>query len=186
MAAGDGGEGPRTYDTASELPGPPKADPQPGRGMKITAQEEYGLRCLLQLARSPQGQVVSVKEIAAKEGLSGAYAEKLLRILSRAGLVHSLRGLKGGYMLNRPPAQIALGEVIRALGVVQTTDHICTSFTGKEDACVHFRDCGIRSVWSGLTNYIQSFLDQTMLAALLDNEYAVSSRLAQRWATFVK
>ena len=149
--------------------------------MKITAQEEYGLRCLLQLARSPQGRVVSVKEIAAKEGLSSANVEKLLRILSRAGLVHSMRGLKGGYILNRPPAQVTLGEVIRALGAMQTTDHICTVFTGKEDACVHFRDCGIRSVWSGLTNYIQSFLDRATLASLLDNEYTVASRLAERW-----
>ena len=149
--------------------------------MKITAQEEYGLRCLLQLARAPQGQVVSVKEIASKEGLSSAYVEKLMRILARAALVHSMRGLKGGYILNRPPSQIMLGEVIRALGAMQTTDHICTVFTGKEDACVHFSDCGIRSVWSGLTNYIQSFLDQTTLASLLENEYAVSERLAARW-----
>ena len=149
--------------------------------MKITAQEEYGLRCLLQLARMPQGQIVSVKEIAAKEGLSSANVEKLLRILSRAGLVHSVRGLKGGYILNRPPAQVTLGEVIRALGAMQTTDHICTVFTGKETACVHFSDCGIRSVWSGLTNYIQSFLDRTTLASLLDNEYTVASHLAERW-----
>ena len=151
--------------------------------MKITAQEEYGLRCLLQLARVPQGQIVSVKEVAAKEGLSSAYVEKLLRILSRTGLVHSVRGLKGGYVLNRPPTQVMLGEVIRALGAMQTTEHICNSFTGNEAACVHFRDCGIRSVWSGLTNYIQNFLDQTMLASLLDNEYTVSARLAPRWST---
>ena len=155
--------------------------------MKVTAQEEYGLRCLLQLARVPHdGQLMIVKDIASKEGLSSAYVEKLLRILSRAGLVHSVRGLKGGYILNRPPAQISLGEVIRALGTVETTDHICTVFTGKEDACVHFRDCGIRSVWSGLTNYIQSFLDRTTLASLLDNEYAVSARLAERWTNTAK
>ena len=149
--------------------------------MKITAQEEYGLRCLLQLARVGEGQIVSVKEIAAKEGLSSAYVEKLLRILSKTGLVHSVRGLKGGYVLNRPATQITLGEVIRALGTVQTTDHICRSFTGNERSCVHFRDCGIRSVWSGLTNYIQSFLDQTTLASLLENEYTVATRLGRRW-----
>lgn len=148
--------------------------------MKITAQEEYGLRCLLQLARVPAGQIVSVKEIAAKEGLSGAYVEKLLRILSKAGLVHSTRGLKGGYALNRPATQTTLGEVIRALGAVQTTNHICRSFTGNEQSCVHFSDCGIRSVWSGLTNYIQSFLDQTTLSSLLENEYTVSAGLAKR------
>ena len=149
--------------------------------MKVTAQEEYGLRCLLQLAKTPQGQIVSVKEIAAKEGLSSAYVEKLLRILSRAALVHSVRGTKGGYVLNRAPVDIKLGEVVRALGTVENTDHICQSFTGNEVSCVHISDCGIRSVWSGLTTYIQRFLDQTTLASILDKEFAVSERLAKRF-----
>ncbi len=148
--------------------------------MKITSQEEYGLRCLLQLARTPQGQIVSVKEIAGKEGLSSAYVEKLLRVLGKAGLVHSVRGIKGGYVLNRSASSVTLGEVVRALGTVQTTNHICTSFTGNQDACVHFSDCGIRSVWSGLTTYIQNFMDQTTLASLLENEYTVSDRLTKR------
>ncbi len=148
--------------------------------MKITAQEEYGLRCLLQLARIPHNQLVSVKEIASKEGLSHAYAEKLLRVLSQAGLVHSVRGLKGGYALNRPAASISMGEVIRALGTMQTTHHICQSFTGNERICVHFDDCGLRSVWSGLTTYIQTFLDQTTLESLLQPEYIVAERLRTR------
>ena len=148
--------------------------------MKISAQEEYGLRCLLQLAKTPQGQLVSVKEVASKEGLSSAYVEKLLRLLARAGLVHSMRGVKGGYMLNRPSAQVTLGEVVRALGMIETTSHICSAYTGKQTECVHFSDCGIRSVWSGLTTYIQSFLDRTTLDTLLASEYAVSSRLASR------
>ena len=148
--------------------------------MKITAQEEYGLRCLLQLAKAPQGELVSVKEIAAKEGLSSAYAEKLLRLLAKAGLVHSVRGIKGGYVLNRPAASITLGEVVRALGKMESTNHICTIYTGQKDACVHFSDCGIRSVWSGLTTYIQSFLDQTTLKSLLGKEYNVAERLARR------
>ena len=148
--------------------------------MKITAQEEYGLRCLLQLAKTPTGDIATVRTIAAKEGLSSAYVEKLLRLLAPAGLVHSFRGIKGGYMLNRPASQITLGEVVRALGQVQDTEHICHQFTGNQDACVHFSNCGIRSVWSGLTNYIQNFLDQTTLASLLGDEYAVSDRLAKR------
>jgi len=148
--------------------------------MKITAQEEYGLRCLLQLARVPQGHVLTVKEIAAREGLSKAYVEKLLRILAKAGLVHSLRGVNGGYILNRPAAQVNIGEVVRSLGTMPTTAHICNSFTGNRKACIHFNDCGIRSVWSGLMGYVQGFLDQTTLASLLENEYIVSERLARR------
>lgn len=148
--------------------------------MKITAQEEYGLRCLLQLAKTPVGHVVSVKEIAAKEGLSTAYVEKLLRLLAQGGLTHSIRGVNGGYSLNRPPSQITLGEAIRALGSIQTTDHICHHFTGSQATCVHFSNCGIRSVWSGLTNYIQDFLNHTTLEGLLGDEYAVSDRLGKR------
>jgi Rrf2 family protein len=153
--------------------------------MKITAQEEYGLRCLLQLAKTPHGQVVRVRDIAAKEGLSSAYVEKLLRLLSRSGLVHSVRGLRGGYVLNRPPSNVTLGEVVRALGGMQTTDHLCHQFTGQQDACVHFTDCGIRSVWSGLTTYIQRFLDQTTLDSLLTNEYDASQAIANRLKSIV-
>ncbi|MBI4598262.1 MAG: Rrf2 family transcriptional regulator [Candidatus Omnitrophica bacterium] len=150
--------------------------------MKITAQEEYGLRCLLQLARSPQDDVVTVKEIAGKEGLSSAYVEKLMRLLSKAGLVHSVRGMRGGYVLNRSASSISLGEVVRGLGRLESTEHICHSFTGNLSSCIHFSNCGIRSVWSGLTSYVQSFLDKTNLATLLESEYAVSSRLAKRVA----
>ena len=148
--------------------------------MKITAQEEYGLRCLLQLARMPEGQLVSVKEIAGRESLSSAYVEKLLRLLAQSGLVHSVRGVKGGYVLNRPASQIMLGEVVRALGRLESTTHICQSFTGQQHVCVHFNNCGIRSVWSGLTTYIQQFLDQTTLGTMLDSEYTVSAQLGKR------
>ena len=103
-----------------------------------------------------------------------------MRLLSKSGLVLSVRGVKGGYVLNRPPTEVTLGEVVRALGEVLTTDHICQQFTGLEAQCVHFSDCGIRSVWSGLTNYIQNFLDKTTLASMLENEYTVADRLAKR------
>jgi Rrf2 family protein len=148
--------------------------------MKISAQEEYGLRCLVQLARAPQGSLVTVKEIAKREALSPANVEKLLRLLAKGGLVHSLRGLKGGYVLNRPPELITLGQVVAALGQVPSTGHICQQFTGTQDACVHFSNCGIRSVWSSLTTSIQAFLERTTLASLLDDEYAVADRLARR------
>ena len=145
--------------------------------MKISAQEEYGLRCLLQLAKARHGQVMSVKEIAGKEALSTAYVEKLLRLLAKSGLVHSLRGTKGGYLLNRAPSHITLGEVVRAIGQMPDTNHICTQFTGTQAECVHFSNCGIRSAWSGLTNFIQHFLDQTTVESLLGDEFAVSNRL---------
>ncbi|MBI4354989.1 MAG: Rrf2 family transcriptional regulator [Candidatus Omnitrophica bacterium] len=148
--------------------------------MKITAQEEYGLRCLIQLARHPSGGMTTVKEIAKLEGISLAYAEKLLRALSLAGLVKSLRGIKGGYRLTKLPGEITLGQVVRALGSVLSPKAICARYTGQRVECIHFSNCGIRSAWAGLTRYIEEFLDQTTLAQLLPEEKLVDQALAER------
>ena len=67
--------------------------------MKITAQEEYGLRCLLRLARAGDGRSLTIPEIAADEGLSVPYVAKLLAVLRQAGLIESVRGRSGGYRL---------------------------------------------------------------------------------------
>ena len=85
--------------------------------MKITAQEEYGLRCLLRLARVEADQPpLTIPEIAAAEGLSAPYVAKLLSVLRQAGLIESVRGRDGGYRLARPPAEVRLGAVLLALG----------------------------------------------------------------------
>lgn len=148
--------------------------------MKITAQEEYGLRCLLQLARQDHKGVLTVKEIAHREGISSAYAEKLLRLLAKAGLAHSVRGIRGGYNLERPVYEITLGHVVRALGTVPSTTEICERFTGNRVSCVHLKDCGLRSAWAGLTRYIQHFLDETPLALLTHREQEVHQVVFQR------
>ena len=84
--------------------------------MKISAQEEYGLRCLLQLARAElMGASLTLPQLARLEGISTANAGKLMWILSKAGLVQSTRGIKGGYLLSRPASEIRLNQVIRVL-----------------------------------------------------------------------
>jgi len=139
--------------------------------MKITAQEEYGLRCLLQLARhESELRPVTVREVAADEGISRAYAEKILHQLSRAGLAESVRGVKGGFRLTRAPEEISVGDVVRALGSFLTHAAICQRFTGDESRCVHNQDCGLRPVWSTLNYHIQKLLDNMPLTLLLLNE----------------
>ncbi len=151
--------------------------------MKISAQEEYGLRCLLQLALSSQEEGTTVKEIARLEGLSPAYVEKLLRTLGKAGLIHSLRGTKGGYRLNRTPSEIGLGEVVRALGSVPSTSQICDRFTGQLDSCIHMDNCCIRSAWATLNHAIQNFLDNTYLSDLMGGEAHALEMLQTRFST---
>ena len=84
--------------------------------MKITSQEEYGLRCLLRLARGKDEDSRTIPEIAREEGLSAPYVAKLLAVLRQAGLIGSQRGRAGGYHLTRKPSAIGLGEVLLALG----------------------------------------------------------------------
>jgi Rrf2 family transcriptional regulator, iron-sulfur cluster assembly transcription factor len=144
--------------------------------LKITAQEEYGLRCLLQLAREQASNsddhlapgAMFVRSIAEREGLSLAYVEKLLWTLGRSGLVESVRGPKGGYRLTRPCAEISLGEVMRVLGGVPSEEEICAQFTGNQTTCVHHDDCGLKPVWTSITDFVNSVFDKVPLSALLD------------------
>lgn len=139
--------------------------------MKITAQEEYGLRCLLQLARRHGAETpVTVREIAVAEGISTAYAEKLLHRLAKAGLAESVRGIRGGFRLRRSPREMTVGDAVRALGSFLTHAAICQRYTGEENRCVHNKDCGLRPVWSTMNYHIQRLLDNLPLAVLLQGE----------------
>lgn len=139
--------------------------------MKITAQEEYGLRCLLQLARhAGSSEPVTVREIAASEGLSVAYAEKLLHRLAKAGLAESVRGVRGGFRLKRPPEEVTVGDAVRVLGSFLTHAAICQRYTGEVHRCVHNKDCGLRPVWSTVNYHIQKLLDNMPLSILLQGE----------------
>lgn len=148
--------------------------------MKITAQEEYGLRCLLQLARTDGQGGLTVREIALREGLSPAYAEKLLRLLSQGGLTQSVRGIKGGYLLAKKPQEISLGTVVRTLGSVPKTTEICDRYKGHLSSCIHIDNCCIRAAWETLTQAIQSFLDQTLLSELVETEAKTKAALGHR------
>ena len=148
--------------------------------MKITAQEEYGLRCLLQLAQANQEKGLTVREIASKEGLSPAYVEKLLRLLSQSGVIHSVRGIKGGYLLNRKPQEIRLLDVVKALGAVPTTHEICDRFTGNRKSCIHIDNCCIRAAWATLTQMLENFLEGTSLSDLIGPESKARHSFGER------
>src|SRR5712692_6999141 len=122
---------------------------------------------MLQLASARPGETFTVGEIARREGLSVAYVEKLLRILGKAGLTHSQRGIRGGYALARPSEQITLGDVGRAFGGVQSSADICGRYTGKQETCVHDSNCGIRPIWQGITDYVTQVMDSIPISEIL-------------------
>jgi Rrf2 family iron-sulfur cluster assembly transcriptional regulator len=145
--------------------------------MKISAQEEYGLRCLLQLAKADTiGESLTLSQIANLEGISTANAGKLLWILSKAGLVQSTRGIKGGYSLAKPASEIRLNQVIRVLEGEPAESH-CKSYAGVLDACVHTGDCGIRPVIVELHQIVDNALADITLSQLLGTEANVDAVL---------
>ncbi len=156
--------------------------------MKLTAQEEYGLRCILCLARAESNEAESspdstapsfesddstpttsltINDIAEIEGISTQYAGKLIRLLGKSGLVQSVRGCKGGYRLSRPPQKINVSEVLAALGTKIYDKKVCERFSGDRNNCVHTSDCSVRTLWSGIQMIVDHLLTQTTLAELI-------------------
>ena len=83
--------------------------------MKLSTKGRYGLRAIVDLARFSESEPVSISSISSREDISEGYLEQLMALLKKAGLVKSIRGAAGGYVLARPAGQISVGDVLRAL-----------------------------------------------------------------------
>jgi Rrf2 family protein len=138
--------------------------------MKFTAQEEYGLRCLLQIGRQGKGGSLTIPEVAAAEGISIPYVAKLVRILRQSGFLKSTRGQSGGYTLARAPEQVVVGEVLQALGGKLFESEYCEQYPGSLASCTHSVDCSIRSLWRAVQSGVDKVLSRTTLRDLLGSE----------------
>lgn len=166
--------------------------PQKVEGMKFTALEEYGLRCIVQLARRElevrrasgvrlaESASLTIGEIALREGMTQQYAGKIFRILAKARLVESERGRKGGYRLSRPPENVTVLDVLSALGGKMFDRGHCGRFKTVRDACIHTSDCPIRSVWSEIQGMVDRVLARTTLKDLVSPETAIAEALKAR------
>lgn len=134
--------------------------------MNLTAQEEYGLRCLLRVAQHEGPGPLTIQEIAEAEGLSPEYTAKLMRILRQGELVASTRGAGGGYRLARPAGSTTLSEVISVLGGGIFPASFCESHSGQQRDCVHVGGCTVRSVWRTLSSVVEAVLREVTLADL--------------------
>jgi Rrf2 family protein len=156
--------------------------------MKITSQEEYGLRCLLNLARAGTEKSLTIPEIAAAEGLSVPYVAKLLAVLRQAGLIDSVRGCLGGYRLARPAVDVTIGEVLAALGEPLFEDPgYCEKHAGTETdgACVHHGHCNLKDLWQSLEQWMRKALEQVTLADALHQGPPLGERVRARLAEAV-
>ena len=142
--------------------------------MKLSAQEEYGLRCLLRLGREGDGASLTISELSQREGISAPNVAKLMRVLRRGGYVQSTRGKEGGYTLARPAEQINLGEALAALGGRLYDPAFCERHSGLERLCTHMPDCSIRSVWRLVQGAVDQVLGRLSLHDLICSEEQMS------------
>jgi Rrf2 family protein len=138
--------------------------------MQLLAQEEYGLRCLLQVARHESERPLTIPEIAQGEGLSAEYTGKLMRALRQGGLVQSTRGAGGGYRLARPAEDITPWDVIQSLGGSFFPESFCDHHPGQLRDCVHTTDCSIRALWRRVEGAVRDVLSRVTLADLAKTE----------------
>lgn len=137
--------------------------------MKISAQEEYGLRILVRIGQSPDAFTtgLSIPEISEAEGLTIHNVAKLCRMLRMAGFIHSTRGKEGGYTLAKPPEKIIVGEVVAALGGRLFDEEFCGNHTGITNLCTNSIDCSLRSLWQIVQHSVDNVLNNITLAALI-------------------
>lgn len=132
--------------------------------MKLSTRTRYGVRALLELAKSQVEGPTQIKIIAHRQDISVKYLEQLMGVLKQAGFVRSIRGAKGGYILAKKANQIRLSDVFNALeGQVTTVE--CVE---DEKYCSRVADCVARQLWAEVQKAIINVLQSVTLQDLVD------------------
>lgn len=132
--------------------------------MRLSTRGQYGVRALVQLAANYDNGAMSLREVSRNESISYQYLEQIFLDLKREGLVRSLRGARGGFVLARRPEEITVGDVIRILeGPIGPVD--CVK---EEDGmnCDRSKVCVSRNVWEKLRDRMTEVLDEFTLEDL--------------------
>jgi Rrf2 family protein len=147
--------------------------------MKITAQEEYGLRILLRIAGCRDAEGMSIPQLSEAEGIGPHYVAKLTRILRMEGFINSTPGYKGGYILAKPAKEIIINDVLKGLGGALYDKKFCGSHAGVLNLCINSVDCSSRSLWKMIQFTVDQLLDKITLADLVKSDKEPSKRLDQ-------
>jgi Rrf2 family protein len=134
--------------------------------VSFSTKGEYGVRLMAQLARRHGHGPASLTDVAEQEDLPRAYLEQLVISLRDADLVRSTRGAHGGYELSRPPEQIQMSEVLRALeGPIAPM--ICVTDNPEHATCARTGFCTVNFMWIRVRDAIAGALDSMTLADLV-------------------
>lgn len=132
--------------------------------MKISTKGRYALRLMLDLALTGTAAPVSLRDVALRQDISDKYLEQIVTPLARAGLVRSVRGAGGGYLLTRAPEEYTVGEILRTLEG-SLTPVSCVE-TGA--CCGRAEQCVTREVWEQIAAAVSGVVDHITLAGLVE------------------
>ena len=150
--------------------------------MRVTTWTEYSLIIHLAKHGAAGGGPVAAREIAEAERLPGDYVEQILLRLRRAGLVESVRGARGGYLLARAPETISVHDVMAACDH-QVFEINCDTHQVDDERCGNGAQCSIRPVWRALRNRVDELLKGVSLADLMQEESRVQELVGITAAT---
>lgn len=129
--------------------------------MKISTRGRYALRVMIDLAINGKENYISLKDIANRQEISMKYLEQIVSILSKAGLVDTLRGNNGGYKLNRKLSEYIVGDILR-VAEGDLTPVYCV-----HEECSRKKNCKTYSFWKGLDQVISDYVDSKTLEDLI-------------------
>lgn len=130
--------------------------------MKLTSKGRYAVTAMLDITIHAVSGPVSLADISERQGISLSYLEQLFSRLRKHGLVNSVRGPGGGYRLGKCSTQIAVADVISAVN--ESVD--ATKCSGKGN-CQDGEQCLTHSLWQGLSQRIEEFLQDISLSELV-------------------
>jgi Rrf2 family transcriptional regulator, cysteine metabolism repressor len=133
--------------------------------MKLSTKGKYGVRAVFEIARHYGNGPISIKEIAERQGISFSYLEQILHKLGKAGLIDSVRGPAGGYLLARQPSELTIGDIVRVLEGPIALSHCLEP--GESADCYQADDCVARMVWAKVGAKIEEALDSISFDDLL-------------------
>ena len=132
--------------------------------MKLSTRTRYGIRAILELAEYYGKGPLQLRIIAHDQGVSVKYLEQLMAMLKSAGIVRSVRGSKGGYVLAKSPAKIKVSDCFECLeGTVITTE--CVE---SDSYCERKNNCMARQLWADVQNAVMGVLESMTLQTIVD------------------
>ena len=137
--------------------------------MRITTKGRYALRAIANLALADGVRPKAIKQIASEEQISPEFLEQIFFKLKKQGIIHSVRGPGGGFMLNRDPETVSVKEIFEAVGEGLDLTPCTTENATTDEACARMDECIVYDVWKEASKHINDYFAKLTLKKIVDD-----------------